>query len=190
MVQEKYPPNQPWKDRCSYDSFTAAKRLGELWTEIRWINPSFHTKLLGVETDQLLSFQNHISVIVRKCYATLGGLSLSLSKMTRKLPQCIKKMIVEMLVFPNIVYCMTVWSGCGQTRRHRIQKVLNHSAQIVTGSCRSAHASPLLQKLGWPRLVDLSIESDLAMVHKILQNCHAPKCLQDIFCYRYSIWYH
>ena len=82
---------------------------------------------------------------------------------------------------------MTVWSGCGLSQRHRIQKVLNHSAQIVTGSRRSAHASPLLQRLGWPRLDNLVIESDLAMVHKILHNCQVPKCLRDRLCYRHDV---
>ena len=74
------------------------------------IHPSDTVKIMGVVVDSGLCFEAHISSVVRRCYATLGGLA----KLTRKLPQSVKKMIVETLVFPHILYCSVVSSGCGK----------------------------------------------------------------------------
>ena len=76
-------------------------------------------------------------------------------------------MIIESLVFPHLTYCMTVWAGCGTTQRRRIQRVMNHCAQIVKGCRRSAHVSAILQELRWPSVDNLVSERDLALMHCI-----------------------
>ena len=116
--------------------------------------------------------------MIRRCYATLGGLS----KSARGLPKEVKKLTVEMLVFPHIRYCMSVWSGCGVVQRHRVQKVINHCAQVVMGVRRSAHVTPLLDELEWPQIDRLVAESDCANVHcYLLNNMHAARCLSERF---------
>ena len=82
------------------------------------IQPSPVVKVLGMSIDRGLSFEPHISSVIRRCYATLGGLS----KMTVKLPESVKRLIVEALIFPHLQYCSTVWAGCNATQRHRLQK--------------------------------------------------------------------
>ena len=107
------------------------------------IHPYPTTKILGVVVDSELTFQPHVTAVIRRCYATLGGMS----KSARGLPREVKKLIVEMLIFPHIRYCMSVWSGCGAVQRYRVQKVINHCAQVVMGVGRSAHVTPLLAEL-------------------------------------------
>ena len=51
------------------------------------IRPSPMVKVLGMTVDGGLTFEAHVSSVVRRCYATLGGLS----KMTGKLPEAVKK---------------------------------------------------------------------------------------------------
>ena len=87
---------------------------------------------------------------------------------------CEKKMIVEMLIFPHLSYCTTVWAGCNKTQRHRLQKVINHCAQVVKGARRSAHASPLIAELNWPSFDSLIAERDVAQVHYLLNHLQAP----------------
>ena len=88
-------------------------------------------------------------------------------------------MLIETLVFPHLTYCMTVWAGCGKIQKHRLQKVLNHCAQIVKGVRRSAHVTPLLRELKWPNIEDLVAERDLGMVHWLITNQHAPVSLRE-----------
>ena len=76
--------------------------------------------ILGFILDSNLTFEKHISVVVQRCYATLSGLA----KFSRRLPLQVKKLIIEALVFPHIMYCATVWAGCNKTQRKRVQK--NH----------------------------------------------------------------
>ena len=133
------------------------------------IQPSTATKILGVVVDSGLTFESHVTAVIRRCYATLGGLS----KSARGLPKEVKQLIVEMLIFPHIRYCMSVWSGCGVVQRHRVQKVINHCAQVVMGVRRSAHVTPLLVELEWPQIDMLVAESDCGNVHYLLNNMHA-----------------
>ena len=141
------------------------------------IRPSSSTKVLGVIVDSGLNFESHVTTVVRRCYATLGGLS----KSARSLPKDVKKLIVEMLIFPHIRYCLSVWSGCGILQRHRIQKVINHCAQVVAGVRRSAHVTPLLEELGWPNLECMVAESDCTTMHYVVNNPYAPMCVSQRF---------
>ena len=147
------------------------------------IRPSAKAKILGVIVDTGLSFELHVSTVIRRCYSTLGGLA----KSAKGLPKEVKKLIVEMLIFPHIRYCMSVWSGCGKVQRQRLQKVINHCAQVVMGVRRSAHVTPLLQELGWRNIDELVAESDCGTLHYLLNDPHAPQCLTERFQYRSSV---
>ena len=130
-----------------------------------------------------LSFEGHVSNVVRRCYATLGGLS----KLAHKLPEAVKKMIVEMLIFPHLSYCSTVWAGCNSTQRHRLQKVINHCAQVVKGARRSCHVSPLLADLKWPSVDQLIMERDVSQMHYLLNHPQAPNSLTEMVEYREQV---
>ena len=147
------------------------------------IRPSATSKILGVIVDSGLTFESHVTAVIRRCYATLGGLSRS----ARGLPREVKLMSVEMLIFPHIRYCMSVWSGCGVVQRNRVQKVINHCAQVVMGVRRSAHVTPLLAELKWPQMDRLVAESDCGTAHYVLNNPNAPKCLSQQFVRRSDI---
>ena len=147
------------------------------------IHPSATVKVLGVTVDSHLTFEVQISSVIRRCYATIGGLS----KLSRSLPEEVKKMIIQSLVFPHLSYCLTVWAGCGKTQKHRIQKIINHCTQIVKGARRSDHVSPMLRELEWLRVDDLVAERDLAIMHWLLYNDQAPASLRERVLYRGNV---
>ena len=130
------------------------------------VRPTMKMKVLGVTLDPELKWEDHVSMAIRRSYATLAGLA----KLAHSLPTAVKKFVVEALVFPHIVYCLTVWAGCRDVRRKRVQKVLNHAAQITTSSRRSAHATPLFSELNWQNLEKLIVEKDILSIHKILKH--------------------
>ena len=92
-----------------------------------------------------------------------------------------------MLIFPHLSYCSTVWAGCNKTQRHRLQKVINHCAQVVKGVRRSAHVSPLLADLKWPSLDSMIAERDVAQVHYLLYNSQAPTSLTTCIRHRADV---
>ena len=145
--------------------------------------PSSKTKLLGVIVDAHLTWEAHVSLVVRRCYATLRGLS----KLSHCLSHDVKKFLIESLVIPHIMYCITVWGGCGVTQRRRVQKVLNHCARIVFSVRKSEHVSPLLESLQWASVDARVSERDMAMLHRLLNRLHVPQSLRDAIEYRSDV---
>ena len=131
------------------------------------LHPSSNAKILGFTLDSNLSFEKHVSTMTQRCYATLSGLS----KFTYRLPEEVKKFLIESLVFPHILYCATVWAGCNATQRKRIQKIIYHSARIVKCCRRQERMTPVLCALKWPKVDELVAERDLVMVHNTYIDC-------------------
>ena len=140
------------------------------------IKPSSSVKVLGVILDSGLNWELQISAIVRRCYSILVGLA----KLSHQLPPETKKVIIEGLVYPHIIYCLTVWGNCSKTQKYRIQKALNFGARIITGLKRSQHISPALKSLGWFRIEELLAERDLVALYKILRSSSSPDQLRAL----------
>ena len=92
--------------------------------------------------------------------------------------------------FSHILYCVTLWGGCTDTQRHRVQKVLNHAARIVTCSRRRDHVSPILKELKWKNVDSLIRERDILTVYKLLHLCNTPENLKCLLVRRREISLH
>ena len=149
----------------------------------QFIRPSPSVKVLGVVLDSCLNWEFQISAIVRRCYGILVGLA----KLSHRLPRETKKVIIEGLVYPHIIYCLTVWGGCAKTQKHRIQKVLNFGARIITGLKRSQHISPALNELGWLKVEQLLSERDLLVLYRILHSPESPEHLRAMTVLRSAV---
>ena len=77
-------------------------------------------------------------------------------------------------MFPHILYCVSVWGGCNKTQKHRVQKIINHAAQIVSGCSRRTHVTPLLAQLNWQSIDSLIRERDIITLHKLTHSPQAP----------------
>ena len=93
------------------------------------IFPTESVKVLGVVIDQHLTWTSHITLIVQRCYCVL----VCLARNRHKLPKCVRRLLVESLVFPHIRYCITVWGSCTAAQRRRVQKAINFGVRIVNG---------------------------------------------------------
>ena len=103
---------------------------------------------------------------------------MSLARIRHKLPKCVRRLLVESLVFPHIRYCLTVWGGCTTTQRPRVQKAINFGGRIVTGLSRRDHVTPSLRELGWPSICELITERDIATVRHLTTSADAPELLR------------
>ena len=147
------------------------------------IHPSTSVKVLGVAVDCNLTWASHVSLVVRRCYAIMSGLS----KLSHRLSSDVKRFLIESLVFPHILYCLTVYGACGTVQRHRLQKLLNHCARIVFCSSKRDHVSPLLRQLDWPTIDDLIVERDIAMIFRAMHHPRAPDTLRDLVVFRRDV---
>ena len=72
----------------------------------------------------------HVTNVVKKCNRIL----ITLYKFRHYFSSEVLKIIVQAYVFPHITYCLSVWGGAAKGQLYKIQKVINFSVRIVTGT--------------------------------------------------------
>ena len=140
------------------------------------IRPQKHIKVLGVLIDQTLTWEPHISLIVRRTNAII----ISLFKIRPHLSPDILKILVQTHVFPHLQYCSSVWGGATQSRLDRLQKVINFAARLVSGLRRYDHITPTLVALGWPSVGEVVARRDAVHVYRALHVAAAPESLRGM----------
>ena len=121
-------------------------------------------KNLGLTMDRHLNFQNHIDTITHKC----TGLLVALSHTRHVIPKAALKTIVEALVISILRYCMSLYGSCGVTQKHRVQKMINFCARVVTGKRRYDHISDAVRQLRWPTATDMIDYHTVCAIERIL----------------------
>ena len=81
------------------------------------LTPSPFVKMLGVTVDSTLSWETHISNVVKKCNSIL----LCLYKIRHHLTPDVRKLLIQCHVFPHILYCLSVWGGAARCHLQKFQ---------------------------------------------------------------------
>ena len=147
------------------------------------IKPSKTIKILGVIVDPLLSWEAHISHVVKKCNKIL----FSLYRFRHYFTPDALKILVQAYVFPHIVYCLCVWGGAAKGQMYKIQKLINFSARIVTGFKKNQHITPALNSLDWPRIDALVARRDVTKVWRLLRTEGMPSNVRELLVPRSAV---
>ena len=147
------------------------------------LTPSPFVKMLGVTVDRLLSWEEHISTIVKKCNSIL----FCLSKIRHHLTPEARQLLIQCHVFPHVLYCLSVWGGAAACHLHRVQKVINFGARIVSGARIFDHVSPFLRALGWRGVRDLVTYRDILGVFRALRDPRSPSAVRALFVSRATV---
>ena len=116
--------------------------------------------------DQSLTWENHVSLVVRRC----TGVLVSLYQFRRHFTTVALLAIIRAHVFSHILYCLPVWASAFGSQLKRIQKLLHFAARVVTGTRRAEHMSPVLRSLGWLNNEDMISERDCIRVFRALRD--------------------
>ena len=87
-------------------------------------------KCLGVELDETLTWNVHMSKVTGQVTKVLGALR----RLKPLLPQHILISIYKSLILPHFDYCSAVWGNCGKGLALKLEKLQNRAARIITGS--------------------------------------------------------
>ena len=147
------------------------------------MSPCPTVKILGIVLDQGLTWESHISAIIRKCHAII----ISLYKIRHFFTQEALELLVQVHVFPHLLYCLSVWGGAAQCHLSRVQKTVNFAARLVTGVRRSQHVSPVLKYLGWPSVSEMVRQRDCLKVFSALNDHGSPPALRALFVRRSQV---
>ena len=123
-------------------------------------------KNLGVHLDSTLRFREHVTVLVRRAYASLRLLYSHRSILTVSL----KRQLCEALVLSHLNYCDVLYGSFLDTVSvGRLQRVQNSCLRYIFGIRRNAHISHKLLELNWLNMGDRRYIHTLVFYFKILK---------------------
>ena len=126
----------------------------ELFSKIK------HFRYLGIEVDQFLSWEGHISALITKISSGIGMLRHG----KRYVPRTTVQSMYDSIIEPHFRFCCSVWGVCSATALNKLQRLQNRAARIATSSPYDAPSQPVLEKLGWQTIRELIDTETATMV--------------------------
>ena len=120
-------------------------------------------KNLGLVMDRFLTFDAHIDQLVGKC----TGMLLALSHVKHCLPSDIIESLVMSLVVSHIRYCLSIYGTYGVAQKHKIQKLLNFCARVVSGKRKYDHISAAYRQLRWLNAEQMISYHRVCLIHGV-----------------------
>ena len=123
------------------------------------------TKFLGIQLDERLLFDVHISFIIRKVSKFIPILYNIRSILT---PIALKY-IYHGLIYPNLTYCVSVWGNCPKSYLNPLFILQKKIIRIICFKNRIAHSAPLFKSLFFLPLDMIIIYMTCTYTFKVLQ---------------------
>ena len=118
---------------------------------------------LGVVFDKHLTWDPHVSALVKKC----NGILIGLSHVRHQISPDLLPILVNALVLSHVRYCLAVYGNSSENNIRRLEKVLNFALRVVSGRRKFDHISDVREQLGWPIARQLYESHSLSFLHKI-----------------------
>ena len=109
------------------------------------MNPADSARNLGVFFDSGLNFCQHISQVSSSCFYHIRDLK----HIRKSLPLALAKQIAVALVTSKLDYCNSLSHEIPAKDLHKLQRVQNCLARVVTKAPRFSRSIPLLKSLHW-----------------------------------------
>ena len=131
---------------------------------------------MGIEVDQFLSWEGHISALIKKILSGIGILRHGKTYFPLTTIQSMYKSIIE----PHFRFCCSLRGVCSATALNKLQRLQNRAARIAASSPYKAPSQSLLEKLGWQTVSELIDMETATMAYRSINN-EAPDYLSTLF---------
>ena len=132
-------------------------------------------KNLGVTYDSAMTMERHINNICRSAYAELRNIG----RIRRYMTNDATRTLVNGLVTSRLDYCNVLLQGLPNTLLHKMQRVQNTSARVITRTSRHSHITPVLKALHWLPIQSRLDFKVLVQTYKALDE-QAPGYVRDM----------
>ena len=139
------------------------------------INSENSVKLLGIEIDNKLSFEQHISTLCNKASNQLNAIGRIQKFMGFKE----KEVLLNSFVYSNFNYCPLVWHFCSSKSLYKIEKIQERALRLLHNDFASDYAE-LLQKSGKATMEIKRLRCLALEIFKTVNNLN-PYYKKDIF---------
>ena len=89
-----------------------------------------------------------------------------LNKVKPYVPSNTMNMIYNSLLAPYFDYCDVIWGTCNSTTRHKVQKMQNRAAKIITGGSWYDSSTVALNALQWYNKKTISFSHNHVQDHE------------------------
>ena len=122
-------------------------------------------KYLGIQIDNKLDWNKHISTVAARGQSKLAFLNRNLKGCPKKL----RDTAYISLIRPALEYSCSVWHPHKKSNRDKIEKVQRRAARFVSNNFRrKASVSEMLHELGWQSLDGRRQDQRLVLLFKII----------------------
>ncbi len=141
---------------------------------------SYTVKNLGVILDCKLSFENHISHVIKTAFFHLRNTG----KLRNMLPVSDAEKLVHAFMTSRLDYCNALLAGCPASSINKLQVVQNAVARVLTRSRKYDYITQILRSLHWLPIKFCISYNILLLTYKAL-NGLAPAYLTSLL-FRYN----
>lgn len=139
------------------------------------INSENSVKLLGIEIDNKLSFEKHISNLCKKASNQLNAIGRIQKYMGFKE----KEVLLNSFVYSNFNYCPLVWHFCSSKSLKKIEKIQERALRLLHNDFASDYTE--LLKISGKATMEVKRLRNLALeIFKTLNNLN-PDYMKEIF---------
>ena len=132
-------------------------------------------KLLGVNLDELLSFDTQVNDVVSSCYfhiRTIGKVKSYISKEDLE-------SYVHSIISSKLDYCNVVLYGINKNVVYKLQKVQNAAARLIFKLPKHCSVSDKIRQLHWLRVEERIVFKIILFVYKFFTS-NGPAFLNDV----------
>ena len=135
------------------------------------------TKVLGVQKDEHLSWNQHIEYITNKISSGIEAIR----KLRTFIVTSTLVLVYNALIQPYFDYCCEVWNTLGKGLSERLQKLQNRAARLIM-NLKNEHGHSVLARnsLGWELSEKRRVKMKARIMYKTV-NKLAPSRLCDLF---------
>ena len=130
--------------------------------------------LLGLEIDNMLSFNLHVEMICKRLSSRIAVLH----KIRVFLPLSQRPLYYNAIVRPVLSYVSVIWSSCDKELLNRVLKLQKRAARVVLYADRQASSVALFNKLHWIPFYEQCNKDKCSILYKRIHGS-LPSYLDD-----------
>jgi hypothetical protein len=132
-------------------------------------------RTLGVTIDSTMSFDHHVANICKTSFCHIRALR----RIRKLLTIADIKTVATAVVSSRLDYCNSLLYGMTDCNIHRLQRIQNSLARLVTNSNSRSHITPILAELHWLP-VNARIEYKVALLTYKTMTTERPLYLHEL----------